>query len=206
MEQPFDTPMHADVAEACARAAKAAEACGMELCAVELPEAERCFEIWGNLLFTETQSMYEDLIRGETSQDLQRWIDTFTSIFEQLDIDGYIRAMAERQRLQRLWAEMWDQVDFLIMPVSLLPPFQNDLDFKQPENGPTLVNAQKPLCVLNILGLPGLSLPTHVKDGTPLGVQLVGPMHDEDALLAAGLVLEEELGQVLDQMPLPYRL
>jgi amidase len=101
---------------------------------------------------------------------------------------------------------MWQQVDLLILPVSLLPPFQNDLDFKEPANGPTLVNAQKPLCVLNILGLPGLSLPTHVKDGTPLGVQLVGPMHDEDALLAAGLLLEEELGQVLDQMPLPYRL
>lgn len=204
--QAFETPMHDDVAEACVRAARAAEACGMEMREVALPEAERCFETWGHLLFTETQSMYEDLIREETSEDLQRWIETFMAVFEPLELDAYIRAMAERQRLQRLWTGLWDQVDLLIMPVSLLPPFQNDLDFKAPENAIEIVNAQKPLCVLNILGLPGLSLPTHVKDGTPLGVQLVGPMHDEDALLAAGGLLEEELGQVLDQMPAPYRL
>lgn len=206
VDQPFATPMHADVAEACKRAAGAAEACGMELRPVTLPEAERCFEVWGHLLFTETQSMYEDLIRSETSEDLQRWIETFMDVFKPLDLDAYIRTMADRQRLQRLWAELWEEVDLLILPVSLLPPFQNDLDFKEPARGPDLVAAQKPLCVLNLLGLPGLSLPTHVQDGVPLGVQLVGPMHDEDAVLAAGALLEEELGSVLGQMPERYRI
>ena len=60
--------------------------------------------------------------------------------------------------------------------------------------------------MINLLGLPALSLPTHVADGAPVGVQLVGPMHDDDKVLAAGALLEAELGSLLDQMPEPFRL
>ena len=60
--------------------------------------------------------------------------------------------------------------------------------------------------VVILLGLPSLALPTHVASGLPIGVQIVGPMHDDDAILDMGLQLERELGRVLDQMPERFRL
>ncbi len=202
----FPTATHPDLQDAVKRAGAAAEAAGMQIEETALPEPERCAEIWGQLLFTETQVLYEDLIRNETSAELQRWIDAFTDMFECQDLTGYIKAMTERARLQRAWAQLWERVDFLIIPTSLIPPFENDLDFKDASRSAEIINAQAPLYVVNLLGLPALSLPTHASDGKPLGVQLVGPMHDDDKVLATGALLESELGTILDQMPEPFRL
>lgn len=187
-------------------AGDAAQSAGMEVRSVRPPELERCAEIWGQLLFTETQVLYEDLIRSETSQELQRWIEAFTQMFECQDLAGYIKAMTERARLQREWALMWDEIDFLITPTSLIPPFENDLDFKDPSKSAEIIAAQAPLYVINLLGLPALSLPTHVANGAPLGVQLVGPMHDDDKVLATGALIESELGRVIDLVPAPFCL
>ena len=202
----FPTPTHAALQEAVQRAGHAATSTGMELREIALPEVARSCEIWGQLLFTETQALYEGLIRSETSEDLQRWLETFTKAFGCLDLNGYILAMTERARLQRLWAGLWDEVDFIVLPTSLIPPFENDLDFKAPDKATEIIAAQAPLYVINLLGLPALSLPTHVEAGVPSGVQLVGPMHDDDKVLAVGALLEAELGRILDQMPEPYRL
>ena len=44
--------------------------------------------------------------------------------------------------------------------------------------------------IANITGLPAISLPTHVIDGLPVGVQLVGRPGGEHVLLALGAQLE----------------
>lgn len=202
----FPTSTAPAVEDAVTRAAAAAEAAGMQVQEVTLPEVERCIAVWGALLFTETQAIYEDFLRAHTSQDLQTWIDGFTRTFQCQDLRGYIQGMSERANLQRLWAGLWDSVDCLIMPTSLIPPFENDLDFKDPSQAPALIHAQAPLYVVNLLGLPSLALPTHVADGLPMGVQIVGPMHDDDKVLATGILLEAHLGRILGEMPAPYRL
>ena len=173
---------------------------------LDLPETERCANLWGRLLFTETQTMMEESIRSLGSSHLQRWIDQFTLHFEKFDLKGYMRAMSERYSLQRLWAQMFEEVDFVVMPTSLLPPFENDLDFNDPTQAKTIIEAQKPLCVVNLIGLPALALPTGLSNGLPVGVQIVGPMHDDDAVIEVGLMMEKGLGNVLDSMPAPYGL
>ena len=202
VHDPFDAATHPAVKRSVDKAAAAAEAAGMEVSQCALPEAERVAEIWGQLLFTETEMMYGAFLRDNGSENLLRWIGAFTDYFECLDLNGYMGAMAERARLQRLWATMWDDIDFLIMPTSLIPPFENDLDFNDPSKAPDIIAAQKPLCVVNTLGLPALAIPTHVEDGIPLGIQIMGPMHDDDAVLEAGLQIEAALdAQVINQMP-----
>ena len=42
-----------------------------------------------------------------------------------------------------------------------------------------------------VLGLPGLSVPTGLVDGLPVGVQLVTTKFREDRLLTAGEVIEQ---------------
>lgn len=202
----FPHATHPALQEAVARLGAAAEAVGMETRPIDLPEPGRCAEIWGQLVFTETKSLYEDLIRTETSPSMQDWVDAFIDLFECLDLDGYIRAMTERQRLQRAWTALWDEVDFLVLPTSLIPPFENDLDFTKAAERPKIIHAQAPLYVINLLGLPGLAMPTHLADGVPVGAQIIAPMHDDDALLAAGALIETELDSLLSAMPDPFRL
>ncbi|MEM8692329.1 MAG: amidase [Pseudomonadota bacterium] len=203
---PFSSETHPALAQAVEDARLAAKIAGFETVMLDLPETERCANLWGRLLFTETQTMMEESIRSLGSSHLQGWIDQFTQHFEKFDLKGYMRAMSERYSLQRLWAQMFEEVDFVVMPTSLLPPFENDLDFNDPTQAKTIIEAQKPLCVVNLIGLPALALPTGLSNGLPIGVQIVGPMHDDDAVIEVGLMMEKGLGNVLDSMPAPYGL
>ncbi len=196
----FETAPSAEVADALKRAQRAAEAAGLRVEEVTLPAAERCAQIWGQLLFTETKGFYTDFIQTHGSDDLQRWLQAFQDYFSVLDLQGYMETIAERGALQRAWAHLFMDFDALIMPVSLIPPFENDLDFRAPDKAPFLIEAQKPLYVVNLLGLPACALPTHIANGIPQGVQVVGAMHDDDRVLDVAGILEAELGTIVQQL------
>jgi len=49
---------------------------------------------------------------------------------------------------------------------------------------------------LPVLGLPGLSVPTGLAEGVPVGVQLVAPRFREDLCFAAGEAIEARAGMV----------
>ena len=46
----------------------------------------------------------------------------------------------------------------------------------------------------NMAGLPGLSIPSGLSDGLPVGLQLVGPQFSENRLFAVGHALEKAIG------------
>ena len=206
LPEPFDTPTHAALQQAVAKAEAAARQTGIDIVEAQLPDAEDAARIWGDLLFTETKVMMEDTIRATGSPQVNAWMDAFIDRFKVLELADYMQAIATRTALQRKWAHMFVDVDFVVTPTSLAPPFENDLDFKSLDQAEHIVNIQKPLYVVNLLGLPALALPTHVADGLPVGVQVIGPMHDDDAVLAAGALLEAELGSILHEMPAEFRL
>jgi amidase len=82
-----------------------------------------------------------------------------------------------------------------LLPVSLEPPFPQTLDQQGTEGGARILRAQAPLYVFNLLGLPGLSVPTTVMhQNIPLGVQLVAARFREDICLALGEVIEARAG------------
>jgi amidase len=55
-----------------------------------------------------------------------------------------------------------------------------------------IMRAQDPLFVFNLLGLPGVSVPTSVDKGLPVGVQLVASRLREDTALDAAEVIEAQ--------------
>ncbi|MFC6583015.1 hypothetical protein [Sulfitobacter aestuariivivens] len=59
---------------------------------------------------------------------------------------------------------------------------------------------------MNFLGLPSVALPTHVAEGLPSGVQIVAPMHDDDAVLILAELIQGELGSILGHLQDPYRM
>jgi amidase len=98
--------------------------------------------------------------------------------------DAAVRAAWVAQRewkatLERIFAE----VDLLVTPtLTIFPP--------RLEDGDDLLVSRCTLPV-NLAGLPALSLPVPAAGPLPASIQLIGPAHSEERLLAAGALLEE---------------
>lgn len=97
--------------------------------------------------------------------------------------DPVVRAAWETQRQWKsTLADVFTRVDFLVTPtLTILPP--------RPEEGDDLLVSR---CTLpaNLAGVPALALPVPTDGPLPASLQLVGPEHSEERLLAAGAALE----------------
>lgn len=196
---PFPDGVDAEVEKAMEIAIAGLRECGANLIECAPPKAQEIALLWGQLLFTESKFLLNDTINEHGSDKINQVLSAYGEHFGQLDLPGFISGLAQRIYYQRLWSQWFDQYDLLLMPTSLLKPCANDLDFNQPESIPSLLNAQKPLYIINLLGLPAAAIPTHVDNNVPLGVQLVGPMYDDYYVLDIAQKLETVIGQFKPQ-------
>jgi aspartyl-tRNA(Asn)/glutamyl-tRNA(Gln) amidotransferase subunit A len=56
----------------------------------------------------------------------------------------------------------------------------------------------------NLAGLPGISIPSGLADGLPVGLQLIGPAFAENRILEAAHAIEQAIG--FDPVPPPLRV
>ena len=188
IDQATETAMH-DAIAACREA-------GFEVVETPMPEANLSARLWGDLLFTETEAAQGEAIRAFASDDMKALFDVYKTEYDLLDVNGFIQKCGDRTRVQRLWAQMFDDIDLYMMPTSMIAPFENDLDFKDKTQIPALLEAQKPLHSINVLGLPSAAFPTGLANGAPIGVQLVGAMHDDWFVLDCAERIEAVLGTI----------
>ena len=111
-----------------------------------------------------------------------------TSVRERLAMGASFDAatVAHAWAGQRAWTravtELFERVDFLVTPtLAIFPPMLSD--------GNDLLVARCTIPV-NLAGVPALSLPVPTVGPLPASIQLIGPPHSEDRLLAAGAWLE----------------
>ena len=106
------------------------------------------------------------------------------------DRDQYLESLTRRFSIAREWSMFFERYPVLLMPNSWERQFSIDEDQVSPERTAQMLLAQAPLLSTAVLGLPGLSVPTGLRDGLPTGVQLVSSKFREDLILAAGEVIE----------------
>ncbi len=108
---------------------------------------------------------------------------------ERLELGGAFdeSVVASAWQTQREWQatleRVLERVDFVVTPtLTIFPP--------RPEEGDDLLVSR---CTLpaNLAGVPALSLPVPTGGPLPASLQLIGPAHSEERLLAAGIVLEQ---------------
>jgi len=191
---PFASTLDPEIENAMRSAVAGLQASGAELIECAPPDAEGAAMLWGRLLFTEATVLQKEAIAQHGSAEMNQLVDAYGDFFGNLTLSEFIAGMAERIQRQRSWSQWFDQYDLLLMPTSLMRPFTNDLDFIQPSAIPDILEAQKPLFVVNLLGLPAVALPTHLADNVPVGVQLIAPMHDDAFVLEIAARLEQEIG------------
>jgi Asp-tRNA(Asn)/Glu-tRNA(Gln) amidotransferase A subunit family amidase len=120
----------------------------------------------------------------------------------------YLNALlAQRPRLQALYADAFTRygLDALVFPTTPLPARPIGQDATVELNGeqvPTLFTYIRHTDPGANAGIPGLTVPAGLTpSGLPVGLELDGPTGSDRALLAVGLALEQELGQLPAPIP-----
>lgn len=109
-------------------------------------------------------------------------------------------AWAERERaaFYRRVAAFFETYDLLLLPVSVVPPYDVNRTFIDEVDGVKFDNyiaASMTTSSITLTACPALSLPAgFTEDGRPVGLQMVGRPHDEAGLLAAAALLEDLSG------------
>jgi Asp-tRNA(Asn)/Glu-tRNA(Gln) amidotransferase A subunit family amidase len=110
--------------------------------------------------------------------------------------------LVQRPRLQALYAEAFTHygIDALVFPTTPLPARPIGQDATVELNGeqvPTLFAYIRHTDPGSNAGIPGLAVPAGLtRSGLPVGLELDGPAGSDRALLAVGLAVEQEPGQL----------
>jgi len=146
------------------------------------------------------------------SSELPEWLDllhpTVGKRLENpasLDSPEYRASLAKQRRMAAFSDTLFGDADILVLPGNLItaPPLADvadDLDRYVEVNYATL----RPTCPVNLLDLCAICLPVgRDAAGMPVGLQLVAPRGDDEALLGAALAVEEALGTGVLRMGMP---
>lgn len=111
--------------------------------------------------------------------DVRSYLERFDRLPEQ-DAE---RSRADREQLRALVAQLWEQVDLLVLPMAACDPPLRD--------GPSVRGQVLPHTVLaNLCGLPACSVPAGTSQaGLPRAVQVVGPPGADGRVLDLAAVL-----------------
>lgn len=166
---------------------------GHEVVETTPPRYERVVEMWAHLLSIDLRHQMPllEMVMGEGGkQFLAAGVDTFPN----LSLPEVLTGIAERQSLQREWAQWFGEFDALICPVWTQPAFPHGYDISSPEGAADVLNLLRPVMPSNYLGLPGAVTSGGQADGLPVGVQVVGPAFSDLRCLAVAAQIESELG------------
>jgi amidase len=115
-------------------------------------------------------------------------------------LSGPQLAAAERQRsvlYQRLRVFM-ERYEFLVLPVSQVPPFDVEQPYVSAINGvalETYIDWMRSCYYVSATGLPAISVPCgFTPEGLPVGIQIVGRHQDEWGLLQLAHAFEQATG------------
>ncbi len=186
---------HPAVRAALDEAADVLEGAGYAVEAADPPEVEWTKEVWFRIIFADFRVTMEESVRRLGSPEINRIVDTYFEMAgDAPTIDGYVRDLAERNRLLRTWSLFLEEYPLVLAPVSTEPPFPVNDDLRGPARVREIFDSLRYTSAVNLLGLPSVGVPTGLYQGTPVGVQIVGRRYREDTCLDAAEAIERSVG------------
>lgn len=155
------------------------------------PRLDEAAELWHQLVGSEERRTLIPDIRKYGDVASQRNIDAHIAYMPALDSEGILIGFERRLSLIRAWQLFMEDYPAIVLPVSHRPPFEDGLD--QTTDKKTILammDAQRSLLAIPLLGFPGLSVPTAVTGHGPVGVQVVAGRFREDICLSVGETIE----------------
>ncbi len=157
--------------------------CVVENAEPDFRDADEIFKTW--------RAWYFDATLGElVAKHRDQFKDTIIWNVEEgakLSSSEIVRAEKKRTRLYDRVLKFMETYEYLIAPVSQVPPFPveqpyvTEVDGRQME---TYIDWMQSCYFVSVTGLPAISVPCgFTPDGLPVGVQIVGRHHDEFGVL-----------------------
>ena len=149
--------------------------------------------------------------RAFLESELPGWLDILHPIVRgrvaqglTLDDPEYLDALEDHLGLVNRAHRLFDGADILVLPSNLIsaPPVADlaDLDRYGEANAAIL----RPTYPISVLGLTAISIPIGIDgNGMPIGLQLVAPAGQDEALLGAALAAEREFGSASQSLGHP---
>ncbi len=198
---PFNNKIDAEIERGMDIAINGLQQAGCIVEEITPPQMIRAGEIWMQLLFSETNIFLKENQHKVLTPEMSNLIKLYQQAADAdtITLETVMYAMRDRVAIQRDWSRMFANIDMLLLPTSGALPFENDADFKNPQSVSTILQQQRYLTAINVLGLPSVALPTHIAETgaekTPVGVQLVGAMFDDWFCLDVAQMLEQQIGK-----------
>jgi amidase len=176
--------------------------CAIEANQPDFADADAVFKIWRAWSF---ELAYGELLRTHRDQikDTVIW-----NIEAGARLTGPELAQAERQRtaLYQRMREFMETYEFLICPVSQVPPFDVTQPYVTEINGvpmETYIDWMRSCYYISATGHPAISVPCgFTPEGLPVGVQIVGRHQDELGVLQLAYAFEQVTGLWRRQPPM----
>ena len=184
------SPVDPTASAAVDQAARWLEAAGYTVEETEPPHFAEVSAMQFHMVMNDMRRGGEPFMREHGDDALRKALGHYMAINPVWDRDQCLEAMTRRFNIARDWAVFFERYPVLLMPNSWERQFQIDDDQQSPERTAQILLAQAPMLSTATLGLPGLSVPTGVVQGLPVGVQIVSTKFREDRMLAAGEVIE----------------
>jgi 2-dehydropantoate 2-reductase len=167
----------------------ALERAGFALVDVDVPELDLADDALGTIVIKEAYDVHRDLLERE-GDGYGPGTRALLEAGSQVDHDAYRRALANRERVAAGFARVLEQVDLLAGPTVAYPAPAEDPPVGTPE-GDVEARCTGPY---NLAGLPAVSLPCGIAEGTlPAGLQVAAGAGEDALLLSAAAAFERAL-------------
>jgi amidase len=178
------------VAAAVRQAGRWLEAEGYAVEEVEPPELGAVADLWGAIAMDDTIAALEPAAAQYGDEGIKRALGLWRAVFPARDARHVLEALAQRDRLLRLWELFLEERPLVVSPASNEAPFPVDLDLVDVATTERIMRAQIMQLAVPVLGLPAVSVPTGLVDGVPMGVQITAGRYREDLCLDAAAAIE----------------
>ena len=122
-----------------------------------------------------------------------------------ITIDDLLEAEKARADIYNDTMKFFDKFDFLIVPSSIVPPFNSQNKWVKKVEDTTFDNYVSWLMIaasISLTNCPSIALATSFsKDNAPFGIQIVAPPHEEQKLINFAKSLEENIN-ISDMVPI----
>jgi amidase len=160
----------------------------------DLSDADEIFKIWRAWSFAVS---YGDLVQQHRDQIKKTVV---WNVEEGLKLTGPQIGQAEvkRTQLYHRVRQFMETHEFLILPVSQVPPFDINQEYITEIDGvpmETYIDWMQSCYFITVTGLPAISVPCgFTPEGLPVGVQIVGRHQDELGVLQLAHAFEQATG------------